>query len=415
VNDEDYFDYLRGDTSLPGEVPVTGYAESARRPPPAQRRGGGQPDYAHAGLNGTHARPMPNGRYRPEYPPSGRPVREYPARGAGSLLAEPPSRGGPAAGDPSPRGRRILGWLPFGQRLVLLPKGALLDDPEEELREHRDVNGGWLRPAVFGAMDGLVTNSSLIAGIGGGGGNRGAIVLSGIAGLIAGAFSMATGEYISVTSQNELTQAEVELERKQHARDPAGKQKRLTEVYMDKGVSPNLAEAVVRQISADPDRAVATHVREELGIDPDDLPSPRTAAAASFAAFTVGALIPARPVPARIPRAQPGAGDRGGSRHRGRSRRGQADRPVDADGRPAPVHRGVPGDRHGLRDRPPDRRPRRLARAPGRPGPRPAPAHVARHGKIQPHNGFDVYNKTKYLYRWQTPDCGVGGNFLGRP
>jgi len=240
--------------------------------------------------------PPPAGRPPLEYPPaSGRPVREHPARGGGSLLVEPPSRGGPAAGDPPPRGRRILGWLPFGQRLVLLPKGALLDDPEEELREHRDVNGGWLRPAVFGAMDGLVTNSSLIAGIGGGGGNRGAIVLSGIAGLIAGAFSMATGEYISVTSQNELTQAEVELERKQHARDPAGKQKRLTEVYMDKGVSPNLAEAVVRQISADPDRAVATHVREELGIDPDDLPSPRTAAAASFAAFTVGALIPLAP------------------------------------------------------------------------------------------------------------------------
>ena len=161
--------------------------------------------------------------------------------------------------------------------------------------QHRDVSGGWLRPAVFGAMDGLVTNSSLIAGIGGGGGSRGAIVLSGIAGLIAGAFSMATGEYISVTSQNELTQAEVELERKQHARDPAGKRQRLTEIFMDKGVSPNLAEAVVRQISADPDRAVATHVREELGIDPDDLPSPRTAAAASFAAFTIGALIPLSP------------------------------------------------------------------------------------------------------------------------
>jgi VIT1/CCC1 family predicted Fe2+/Mn2+ transporter len=371
VNDEDYFSYLRGDASFPGEVPVTGYAESARRPPAARHRGAGQPDHAHAGLNGTHTRPQANGHYRSEYPPNGRPTREYPyhsgpmpayrppagrpapgypppngrpprgypgydsgpmpayrpsggrpaleypppagrppleyppsngrpvrehpARGGGSLLADPPSRGGPDAGHPVPRGRRILGWLPFGQRLVLLPKGVLLDDVEEELREHRDVNGGWLRPAVFGAMDGLVTNSSLIAGIGGGGGNRGAIVLSGIAGLIAGAFSMATGEYISVTSQNELTQAEVELERKQHARDPAGKQKRLTEVYMDKGVSPNLAEAVVRQISADPDRAVATHVREELGIDPDDLPSPRTAAAASFAAFTVGALIPLGP------------------------------------------------------------------------------------------------------------------------
>jgi VIT1/CCC1 family predicted Fe2+/Mn2+ transporter len=135
----------------------------------------------------------------------------------------------------------------------------------------------------------------LIAGIGGGGGAHSAIVLTGIAGLIAGAFSMATGEYISVTSQNELTQAEIELERKQHARDPAGKLRRLTEVFIGKGVSPNLAEAVVRQISADRDRAVATHVREELGIDPDDMPSPRTAAVASFAAFTVGALIPLSP------------------------------------------------------------------------------------------------------------------------
>jgi VIT1/CCC1 family predicted Fe2+/Mn2+ transporter len=207
----------------------------------------------------------------------------------------PPNNGRPAPEYPLSDGKRIMGWLPFGNRLVLLPKGLPFDEEDEELREHRDVSGGWLRPAVFGAMDGLVTNSSLIAGIGGGGGGHGTIVLTGIAGLIAGAFSMATGEYISVTSQNELTAAEVELERKQHARDPAGKLRRLTEVFIDKGVSPNLAEAVVRQISADPDRAVATHVHEELGIDPDDLPSPRTAAGASFAAFTVGALIPLSP------------------------------------------------------------------------------------------------------------------------
>jgi VIT1/CCC1 family predicted Fe2+/Mn2+ transporter len=154
---------------------------------------------------------------------------------------------------------------------------------------------------VFGAMDGLVTNSSLIAGVGGGGGARAAIVLTGMAGLIAGAFSMATGEYISVTSQNELTAAEVELERLQHRQDRAGKLGRLTEIYMDKGVSPNLAEAVARQISADEERAVATHVREELGIDPEDLPSPRTAAAASFAAFTVGALLPLSPFLLGVP------------------------------------------------------------------------------------------------------------------
>jgi len=170
-----------------------------------------------------------------------------------------------------------------------------------DLREHRDVSGGWLRPAVFGAMDGLVTNSSLIAGIGGGGGAHGAIILTGVAGLIAGAFSMATGEYISVKSQNELTEAEIELERQQHVRDREGKLDRLTQLFMDKGVSPNLAEAVSRQISADPDRAVATHVREELGIDPDDLPSPRTAAGASFAAFTVGALLPLSPFLLGVP------------------------------------------------------------------------------------------------------------------
>ena len=195
--------------------------------------------------------------------------------------------------------RSILGWLPFGSRLVILPREA--GGTGGELREHRDVNGGWLRPAVFGAMDGLVTNSSLIAGIGAGGGGQGMIVLTGIAGLIAGAFSMATGEYISVTSQNELTVAEVELERLQHARDPKGKHARLTEIYREKGVSPNLAEAVVRQISTDPERAVATHVREDLGIDPDDLPSPRTAAIASFASFTVGALIPLAPFLAGFP------------------------------------------------------------------------------------------------------------------
>ncbi len=201
---------------------------------------------------------------------------------------------------PAVSGKRIPGWLPFSKRLLLLPKGVAFDG-DGELREHRDVNGGWLRPAVFGAMDGLVTNSSLIAGIGGGGGGHGMIVLTGIAGLIAGAFSMATGEYISVKSQNELTAAEVELERRQHARDPEGKRTRLTELYMDKGVSPNLAEAVVRQISADMDRAVATHVREELGIDPDDLPSPQTAAVGIFHLVHRGRAHPAQPVPPRLP------------------------------------------------------------------------------------------------------------------
>lgn len=226
------------------------------------------------------------------YAPGTGPIRRVPG-------ADDPTE--PQRGPSSPRsyGKSLPYWLPFGSRLVLLPKEAA--DDGDATREHRDVNGGWLRPAVFGAMDGLVTNASLIAGIGGGGGGHGAIVLTGIAGLIAGAFSMATGEYISVKSQNELTEAEVDLERRQHALDRAGKLSRLTQLFMDKGVSPNLAEAVARQISADPERAIETHVREELGIDPDDLPSPRTAAVASFLSFTVGALIPLSPFLAGIP------------------------------------------------------------------------------------------------------------------
>ena len=236
--------------------------------------------------------------------PASRPARG--SRGGTGLLSDsqisepiqtyqpPPARRTPQRS--SSNGKEILSWLPFGNRVMLVPKD-LMDDDGEELREHRDVSDGWLRPAVFGAMDGLVTNVSLIAGVGAtmGAGARGMIIVTGIAGLIAGAFSMATGEYISVSSQNELNLAEVELERKQHARDPQGKLRRLAHLFVEKGVSPNLAEAVVRQISADPERAVAAHLQEELGIDPDDLPSPRTAAIASLASFTVGALIPLAP------------------------------------------------------------------------------------------------------------------------
>ncbi len=160
---------------------------------------------------------------------------------------------------------------------------------------HRDVSGGWLRPAVFGAMDGLVTNASLIAGVGGGGAANHTIVLTGLAGLIAGAFSMATGEYISVCSQNELTEAEVQVEQLQHWRNPEGEERELAEAYVKRGVAPDLAEAVAQQISVDPKEAVKVHIREELGIDPDDLPSPWTAAGASFASFTVGALLPLLP------------------------------------------------------------------------------------------------------------------------
>jgi VIT1/CCC1 family predicted Fe2+/Mn2+ transporter len=160
---------------------------------------------------------------------------------------------------------------------------------------HRDVSGGWLRPAVFGAMDGLVTNVSLISGVGAGGASPHTVALTGLAGLVAGAFSMATGEYVSVTSQNELVQAEVAKERHELRRNPIGEQAELAAAFMAQGVEKDLAERVAAQVSAQPDQGLTLHVREELGVDPHDLPSPWTAAGASFGAFTLGALIPLAP------------------------------------------------------------------------------------------------------------------------
>ena len=160
---------------------------------------------------------------------------------------------------------------------------------------HRDVSGGWLRPAVFGAMDGLVTNVSLISGVGAGGASAHTVALTGVAGLVAGAFSMATGEYVSVSSQNELVQAEVSRERHELSRNPIGEELELAEAFVAQGVQPDLARQVAAQVSAQPDQGLGLHVREELGVDHNDLPSPWVAAGASFSAFTLGAIIPLAP------------------------------------------------------------------------------------------------------------------------
>jgi len=160
---------------------------------------------------------------------------------------------------------------------------------------HRDVTGGWLRPAVFGVMDGLVSNTALIAGVAGGGAAPRTVALAGLAGLVAGAFSMATGEYVSVASQAELTRAEIKVEKAELARVPAEEQDELAATYVKRGVDPVTAAEVARQLTADPEQAWRVHVREELGVDPDDLPSPWVAAGSSFGAFVVGALVPLLP------------------------------------------------------------------------------------------------------------------------
>ncbi|WP_153465833.1 VIT1/CCC1 transporter family protein [Streptomyces kaniharaensis] len=160
---------------------------------------------------------------------------------------------------------------------------------------HRDVNGGWLRPAVFGAMDGLVSNFALMTGVVGGSVSSGTVVLTGLAGLAAGACSMAAGEYTSVASQAELVQAEIEAERLELRRNPHGELAELAQLYIARGVEPKLAHEVARQLSADPDQTLEIHAREELGIDPNDLPSPWVAAGSSFVCFAVGALLPLLP------------------------------------------------------------------------------------------------------------------------
>ena len=169
------------------------------------------------------------------------------------------------------------------------------DQAESHGHEHRDVSGGWLRPAVFGAMDGLVTNVSLIAGVGGGGGSQHAIVLTGLAGLAAGAFSMAAGEYVSVSSQNELIHAEVAKERHELTYNAAAEQAELAGMLRRRGVSAATAKQAAEEISTDPDKALAVHTLEELGVNPSELPSPVVAAGASLAAFACGAIIPLLP------------------------------------------------------------------------------------------------------------------------
>ncbi|MDH6460553.1 VIT1/CCC1 family predicted Fe2+/Mn2+ transporter [Micromonospora sp. A200] len=162
------------------------------------------------------------------------------------------------------------------------------------LREahHADVSGGWLRPAVFGAMDGLVTNIALIAGVGGGGVSPRSIVLTGTAGLVAGAISMGLGEYTSVRSANEQVAAEVAKERRELERHPEAEARELADAWVARGLPRDLATQVAEAVRRNPEEALRMHVREELGVDPDEQPNPWSAATSSFLCFSVGALVP---------------------------------------------------------------------------------------------------------------------------
>lgn len=157
---------------------------------------------------------------------------------------------------------------------------------------HADVSGGWLRAATFGAMDGLVTNIALIAGVGGGGVDRHTLMLTGVAGLVAGAISMGLGEYTSVRTQNEQIHAELAKELRELTRNPEGEADELVGMWVARGLPAPLARQVADVLKAHPDQALRVHAQEELGVVPDELPSPWTAAGSSFVCFAIGALFP---------------------------------------------------------------------------------------------------------------------------
>lgn len=160
---------------------------------------------------------------------------------------------------------------------------------------HADVSGGWLRAAVFGAMDGLVTNIGLIAGVGGGGLAPSAIILTGLAGLVAGAISMALGEYTSVQTSNEQIEAELAKERRELEHHPEAEAEELALLWIDRGLPQGIARQVAHLLKENPDEALRVHAQEELGVVPENAPSPWTAAISSFVCFSIGAAIPLVP------------------------------------------------------------------------------------------------------------------------
>ena len=155
---------------------------------------------------------------------------------------------------------------------------------------HRTAHAGWLRAAVLGANDGLISTASLIVGVAASGTGRAAILIAGIAGLVAGAMSMAAGEYVSVSSQADTEAADLERERRELAADPEAEHAELTAIYVARGLSPELAKEVARQLTARD--ALGTHAREELGLSDLTAARPIQAALSSAVSFAIGAALP---------------------------------------------------------------------------------------------------------------------------
>ena len=159
---------------------------------------------------------------------------------------------------------------------------------------HPNISGGWLRAATFGAMDGLVSNTALIAGVAAAG-DAHAVTVSGIAGLLAGAFSMALGEYTSVTTANEQIDSEAHVERRAQRTRQHAERAELVSMLVSIGMTEQTAQTATDEIHRDENRAVSFHLTREIGLDPAEKPSARLAASASFVMFAIGAVIPLIP------------------------------------------------------------------------------------------------------------------------
>ncbi len=165
------------------------------------------------------------------------------------------------------------------------------------MKEHhaQGTGGGRLRAAIFGINDGLVTNARLVVGVAAAEPGRQVVVLAGIAGMVAGAFSMAAGELISMSVQRELFQSQIALERRELEQDPEGERHEVAVMFRAKGLEPDEAERIADSVIAQPDVALDLMAREELGLNPDDLGSPWGAATSSFVSFAAGAAVPLLP------------------------------------------------------------------------------------------------------------------------
>jgi VIT1/CCC1 family predicted Fe2+/Mn2+ transporter len=161
--------------------------------------------------------------------------------------------------------------------------------------DHRALAGGSARAGVFGVSDGLVTNVSLIIGFASSGIDASYVRLAGIASAVAGAVSMAAGEWVSVKSQNDLVRREIALELRELKRNTSAETSELAGMYRSHGMSSKQAEAAAAEVMQDPERAVMVHAREEFGLDPAQLPNPLVVAAVSIVSFLLGAMLPVIP------------------------------------------------------------------------------------------------------------------------